>query len=266
MQYPPGTGFVLALFPQGFQVIPLYVLATVIVFGFALLGISYARSRLSVLSPPVWLPRDLPDDQSGQGELFGGAHDGGVRACGLSHRETVFREATASSGFGRARRPPRRSVGQFQIAEPVSRFRIFCCSSSFHSCRPEKSKPSCMAPCSPSHSWSAWRRRCLRTRSTPAVRFRRPMAPSMSRPRVQLRHHPELPRRHAIRVARARGARGPIVMLRLPRGNGARQVALVTAGNLAGEYGLLHDPPRRSRLIIRSRSRCFRCGACCLPP
>ncbi len=49
MQYPPGTGFVLALFPQGFQVIPLYVLATVIVFGFALLAISYARSRSSIL-------------------------------------------------------------------------------------------------------------------------------------------------------------------------------------------------------------------------
>jgi len=49
MQYPPGTGLVLALFPQGFQVIPLYVLATVIVFGLALLAISYARSRSSIL-------------------------------------------------------------------------------------------------------------------------------------------------------------------------------------------------------------------------
>ena len=49
MQYPPGTGFLLALFPQGFQAIPLYVLSTVIVFGFALLGISYARSRSSIL-------------------------------------------------------------------------------------------------------------------------------------------------------------------------------------------------------------------------
>jgi hypothetical protein len=49
MQYPPGTGLVLALFPQGFQVIPLYVLATVIVFGFALLGIFYARSKSSIL-------------------------------------------------------------------------------------------------------------------------------------------------------------------------------------------------------------------------
>jgi hypothetical protein len=49
MQYPPGTGFLLALFPAGFQVIPLYVLANVIVFGFALLGLSYARSRSSIL-------------------------------------------------------------------------------------------------------------------------------------------------------------------------------------------------------------------------
>ena len=49
MQYPPGTGFVLALFPQGFQVIPLYVSATVIVFGLALLAIFYARSRSSIL-------------------------------------------------------------------------------------------------------------------------------------------------------------------------------------------------------------------------
>jgi hypothetical protein len=49
LQYPPGTGFMLALFPAGFQVIPLYVLSTVAVFGFALLGIFYARSKSSVL-------------------------------------------------------------------------------------------------------------------------------------------------------------------------------------------------------------------------
>lgn len=49
LQYPPGTGFVLALFPAGFQVIPLYILSTVAVFGFALLGIFYARSKSSVL-------------------------------------------------------------------------------------------------------------------------------------------------------------------------------------------------------------------------
>jgi hypothetical protein len=49
LQYPPGTGFVLALFPAGFQVIPLYVVSTAVVFGFALLGIFYARSRSSIL-------------------------------------------------------------------------------------------------------------------------------------------------------------------------------------------------------------------------
>lgn len=48
IQYPPGTGLVLALFPSGFQVVPLYAVATTIVFGFALLGISYARSTSSI--------------------------------------------------------------------------------------------------------------------------------------------------------------------------------------------------------------------------
>jgi len=48
IQYPPGTGLVLALFPPGFQVVPLYVVATTIVFGFALLGILYARSTSSI--------------------------------------------------------------------------------------------------------------------------------------------------------------------------------------------------------------------------
>jgi hypothetical protein len=49
LQYPPGTGMVLALFPQRYQVIPLYVTATAIVFGFALLAVFYARSVSSVL-------------------------------------------------------------------------------------------------------------------------------------------------------------------------------------------------------------------------
>ena len=33
MQYPPGTGFALSLFPSGFQVIPLYALANITIFG-----------------------------------------------------------------------------------------------------------------------------------------------------------------------------------------------------------------------------------------
>jgi len=48
IQYPPGTGFALALFPAGFQVIPLYVLASVVAFGFALLAMSYASTLYSL--------------------------------------------------------------------------------------------------------------------------------------------------------------------------------------------------------------------------
>jgi hypothetical protein len=49
IQYPPGTGFVLALFPSGFQVIPLYVLASVVAFGFALVAITYASTVFSLM-------------------------------------------------------------------------------------------------------------------------------------------------------------------------------------------------------------------------
>src|ERR1700716_2122140 len=49
IQYPPGTGFVLALFPSGFQVIPLYVLASVVAFGFALVAITYASTVYSLM-------------------------------------------------------------------------------------------------------------------------------------------------------------------------------------------------------------------------
>ena len=48
MQYPPGTGFMLALFPAGLQVIPLYVLASVVIFGLALIALAYAATRYSV--------------------------------------------------------------------------------------------------------------------------------------------------------------------------------------------------------------------------
>jgi len=49
MQYPPGTGFILALFPSEFQVIPLYVLASVVAFGFALVAITYASTIYSLM-------------------------------------------------------------------------------------------------------------------------------------------------------------------------------------------------------------------------
>jgi hypothetical protein len=44
LQYPPGTGFILSLFPAGFQVIPLYVLTSVVAVGFSLLALTYATT------------------------------------------------------------------------------------------------------------------------------------------------------------------------------------------------------------------------------
>lgn len=48
MTPPPGTGFVLALFPEGFQVVPLYVAANVIIAGLALYGLWRAREKVNV--------------------------------------------------------------------------------------------------------------------------------------------------------------------------------------------------------------------------
>jgi hypothetical protein len=48
LQYPPGTGAALALFPAGFQVIPLYIAANLIAFSFALLALFRASSRQSL--------------------------------------------------------------------------------------------------------------------------------------------------------------------------------------------------------------------------
>ncbi|MBR1145394.1 hypothetical protein [Bradyrhizobium sp. AUGA SZCCT0431] len=54
IQYPPGTGFALALFPEGFQVIPLYVLASIVVTGFALLALSCASTWYSLALAAVF--------------------------------------------------------------------------------------------------------------------------------------------------------------------------------------------------------------------
>jgi hypothetical protein len=53
-QYPPGTGFFLALFPEGFQVIPLYVIASIAVFGFALAAVSSASTIPSLILAAVF--------------------------------------------------------------------------------------------------------------------------------------------------------------------------------------------------------------------
>jgi hypothetical protein len=44
LQYPPGTGFVLSLFPAGFRVAPLYVLTSIVAVGFSLLALTYAST------------------------------------------------------------------------------------------------------------------------------------------------------------------------------------------------------------------------------
>jgi len=54
MQYPPGTGFMLALFPSGFQVIPLYAMASVTIFGLALLALYRARDPASLALAAVF--------------------------------------------------------------------------------------------------------------------------------------------------------------------------------------------------------------------
>jgi len=49
LQYPPGTGFVLSLFPAGFQVIPLHVLTSVVTVVFSLLALTYASTLYRLL-------------------------------------------------------------------------------------------------------------------------------------------------------------------------------------------------------------------------
>ena len=53
-QYPPGTGFFLALFPEGFQVVPLYVIASIAVFGFALAAVGSASTIPSLILAAVF--------------------------------------------------------------------------------------------------------------------------------------------------------------------------------------------------------------------
>jgi hypothetical protein len=53
IQYPPGTGALLALFPEGHQVVPLYVAASIVVFAIALAGILLARTTASLATACV---------------------------------------------------------------------------------------------------------------------------------------------------------------------------------------------------------------------
>ncbi|RTL55414.1 MAG: hypothetical protein EKK40_01365 [Bradyrhizobiaceae bacterium] len=53
LQYPPGTGFLLAFFPEGFQAVPLYMICTGILFGIGLFGIYLAKDWGEVLAATV---------------------------------------------------------------------------------------------------------------------------------------------------------------------------------------------------------------------
>jgi hypothetical protein len=50
IQYPPGPGMVLALFPAGHQAAPMFMLSTIAVFAFACLAIFRARDQASIVA------------------------------------------------------------------------------------------------------------------------------------------------------------------------------------------------------------------------
>jgi hypothetical protein len=57
LQYPPGVGFLLSLFPEGRQVVPLYTAASIVVLLTGWLAIGLARTRPALLSAAAfgWL-------------------------------------------------------------------------------------------------------------------------------------------------------------------------------------------------------------------
>src|ERR1700759_5304164 len=50
IQYPPGPGMVLALFPAGHQVVPMFMLSTIAVFAVALLAVFRARTINTIVA------------------------------------------------------------------------------------------------------------------------------------------------------------------------------------------------------------------------
>jgi hypothetical protein len=54
LQYPPGTGFALSLFREGFQVIPLYVAANLTILTFALFALFRTRDPASLTLAAVF--------------------------------------------------------------------------------------------------------------------------------------------------------------------------------------------------------------------
>jgi hypothetical protein len=50
IQYPPGTGFFLSVFPEGFQRVPVYIAANIFLFVISLLAIGFAETRRSIIA------------------------------------------------------------------------------------------------------------------------------------------------------------------------------------------------------------------------
>ena len=99
MQYPPGTGFVLALFPRWISGDPALCAGEPDdLRALRCLRCSARATRhRSTLAAVFGLRSALPDDQPEQGELFGAADHDGLRGRGLSDRE-VFRRRSRGSG------------------------------------------------------------------------------------------------------------------------------------------------------------------------
>lgn len=57
LQYPPGVGFLLALFPEGHQVVPYYTAASVVVLlmGWLAIGVAHTRPALMAAAAFSWL-------------------------------------------------------------------------------------------------------------------------------------------------------------------------------------------------------------------
>ena len=53
IQYPPGTGFSLSIFPAGFQRVPLYAVANIVIFFAAAMAIWSARSRHAIVGSGI---------------------------------------------------------------------------------------------------------------------------------------------------------------------------------------------------------------------
>lgn len=53
IQYPPGTGFALSIFPAGFQRVPLYAVANMVVFLAAVLAIWSSRTRHAIVGSGI---------------------------------------------------------------------------------------------------------------------------------------------------------------------------------------------------------------------